>query len=124
MKNARHPRYARHRSQECQYVTTCEQTFEVLRPSHTPLTLGPRGRLPNSTTGERRSNWHKYEALPRASSTLKLAQHLIATRYGRIQGALGSLLSGQRPLDLLGPDITQLHHVAQAEAARVLGRLL
>src|SRR5258707_7543203 len=35
-----------------------------------------------------------------------------------------SLLAGKRLLDLFRPDVTQLHHVAETQTARILGRLL
>ncbi len=37
---------------------------------------------------------------------------------------LADLLARQRRLDLLGPHVAQLHHVAEPQPARVLGRLL
>src|SRR5262245_14346063 len=55
---------------------------------------------------------------------LELTQHGVATGDGFVKGSLGRLLARQRCFDLLGPDVTQLHHVAEPQAARVLGRLL
>src|SRR4051812_18729738 len=52
---------------------------------------------------------------------LELAQHLVAARHGRVERRLRGLLARQRPLDLLGPDVAQLDHVAEAKPARVLG---
>src|SRR3954471_20669987 len=55
---------------------------------------------------------------------LELAQHRVAARDRGVERLLGRLLPGERGLDLLGPDVAQLHHVAEAKPARVLGRLL
>src|SRR5215510_12486764 len=59
-----------------------------------------------------------------ADGALELAQHGIAAHHRLVERRLGRFLAGQRRLDLLGPDVAQLHHVAEAQAARVLGRLL
>jgi len=56
--------------------------------------------------------------------SLELAQHGVAALHGRVECLLGGLLAGERRLDLLGPHVAQLHHVAEAQSARVLGRLL
>src|SRR6476646_9052958 len=55
---------------------------------------------------------------------LELAQHLVAATDCIVERLLGRLLAGQRRLDLLGPYVAQLHHVAESQASRVLGRLL
>src|SRR3954471_15538579 len=58
------------------------------------------------------------------SGLFELAQHRVAALDSSIQRLLGGLLAGERLLDLLRPDVTELNHVAEAQATRVLGRLL
>src|SRR6476469_8024817 len=51
-------------------------------------------------------------------------QHGIAARDRSVERFLGGLLAGKRSFHFLGPDVAHLHHVAKAQAARILGRLL
>src|SRR5215218_3204874 len=55
---------------------------------------------------------------------LKLAQDLVSALDGAVQRVLGWLLTDKRRLDLLRPEVAQLHHVAEAQTPRVLRRLL
>src|SRR5580698_4014059 len=54
----------------------------------------------------------------------KCSQDGIAARHGGIERLLGGFLPGERGFDFLGPDVAHLHHVAEAQAARILGRPL
>src|SRR5882724_651038 len=54
----------------------------------------------------------------------KRPQHHVATRHRGVERFLGGFLTGKCGLHFLGPDVAHLHHVAEAQAARVLGRLL
>src|SRR5437588_7254228 len=52
------------------------------------------------------------------------SQYGVAPRHRGVERLLGSLLPGERGLHLLGPNVAHLHHVAEAQAARILARLL
>src|SRR5258705_12330722 len=54
----------------------------------------------------------------------KRPQHGIATAHGSVERLLGGLLPRKCCFHFLGPDVAHLHHVAKAQAARILGRLL
>src|SRR3954454_20471644 len=54
----------------------------------------------------------------------KRPQDGVATGHRGVERCLSSLLPCERSLDLFGPDVAHLHHVAEAQAARILGRLL
>src|SRR4051794_14595327 len=51
-------------------------------------------------------------------------QHGVAARDRGIERLLRGLLSAECRLDLLGPEVAHLHHVAEAQAPRILRRLL
>src|SRR5438067_1912473 len=55
---------------------------------------------------------------------LELAGERVAARDRCVERVLRRFLAGERRLDLLGPDVAHLHHVAEAQAPRVLGGLL
>src|SRR5687768_3626097 len=80
----------------------------------------PGPRLRRRYPPEQRDPW---SALSRHRA-LELAQHLVAAADGGVERRLSRLLAVERLLDFLGPDIAQLHHVAEAQTARVLRRLL
>src|SRR6266705_4413559 len=54
----------------------------------------------------------------------KCAQTGIAARHRSVERFLGGFLTRKCRFDFLGPDVAHLHHVAEAQTARILGRLL
>src|SRR6185312_7662904 len=55
---------------------------------------------------------------------LELAQDGVAAPHGVVDGGLSGFLAGEGGLEILGPDVADLNEIAEAQAARVLGRRL
>src|SRR5882757_2242649 len=82
------------------------------------VTVSVRCENPLSRTGERVLREGLFCGL------FKCPQHGVAARYRGVEGLLGGFLTAKRSFHLFAPDVTHLHHVAEAQAARILGRLL